>query len=702
MHSLIIARIDLMRSLRHVRTGSKKSSPPKNPELAGNQIARINELSKIARTSWFGLLAYLAFAGVTLLGVEDADFFIDSRQTELPLIGVQIPTRDFFLFGPILGTALFVYLHLYLLKLWDALAAAPPRPNGEALSLQVTPWLINDLGLWLRRDNAYQRRPMAWLSHTVTFFLVFAIGPIVIGYFWVRYWPVHELVHSIFSALLFTLTCMTMLSSLFTAVTRLRYGRADHRGPADILVAISTALIVLVTMPLTVAKTHGPETLGLSELSLERMYDQGVFESPVGNLLDWRLAPLDFKDIRLSDVPDGWLSCEFAKRDARADYAKREGLDYSSEWTPKHLASFEAEWLRRRDAEISSVKQQDFRDADLRNADFAGAFGVGLRLPSLPWVGANLSPNIFEGTQHFDMRTCRLKLAGLYLNESNFRNARMNGADFESVVLERADLSNASLVGANLAHSFFDMADLSGTQLEGADLRNTFLTDAYMKGANLDDANLNGSALLNADLTEATLNNALLNNASLHGTNLFKAKMQGASLARTSLNGTVLIQTDLRSTQWEGPVGSAVAQAADFRGSPSLSQDRLLEMVGNEYTLLPVNEGDSGEALYIPSCWTSEPGGWDLIKEVSKRNGLDESAVRSQFICAAGTLPRKTGTPWPLDKSPPWETDPDWQPEDRGPVLDKREAERTVPGMAPPKAGSQPEIRPIIIPTQPD
>ena len=64
------------------------------------QIERINQVSAMARTSWIALLGYLAFIGVTLLGVEDADFFVPSRQTQLPLVNVSIPTASFFFFAP--------------------------------------------------------------------------------------------------------------------------------------------------------------------------------------------------------------------------------------------------------------------------------------------------------------------------------------------------------------------------------------------------------------------------------------------------------------------------------------------------------------------------------------------------------------------------------------------------------------------------
>ncbi|MEM7423654.1 MAG: hypothetical protein AAF334_08005 [Pseudomonadota bacterium] len=76
-------------------------------EPAREDIERINRLSLIARTALFGLLAYLAFVGVTLLSVEDADFFAPSRQTHLPLVNVAIPSASFLWPAPFLGAALY-------------------------------------------------------------------------------------------------------------------------------------------------------------------------------------------------------------------------------------------------------------------------------------------------------------------------------------------------------------------------------------------------------------------------------------------------------------------------------------------------------------------------------------------------------------------------------------------------------------------
>ena len=134
------------------RTAARSVGAPVDGGDTDRQIARINQLTRAGRTNWFGLLAYLAFTLVTVLGVSDADFFIDSRQTQLPLIGVSIPTFDFFTFAPILGAALHVYLHLLIRKATEALAEPDPLIRGRPLEEALQPWLLNELVLRARRD----------------------------------------------------------------------------------------------------------------------------------------------------------------------------------------------------------------------------------------------------------------------------------------------------------------------------------------------------------------------------------------------------------------------------------------------------------------------------------------------------------------------------------------------------------------------
>lgn len=613
-------------------------------------IDRINELSKMARTSWFGLLAYLAFAGVTLLGVQDADFFIDSRQTALPLIGVEIPTRDFFVFGPILGTALFVYLHLYLLKLWEALAAAPPRPKGEALSLQVTPWLINDLGLALRRDGAFHRRPMDWLSHLVTFLLVFAIGPIVMGYFWVRYWPAHELGYSILNALLFTLTTMTMLSSLFTAVTRLRYGMHYRGGWWHMLALVPTLLIALPTVALTIAKTDGPERLGsfrgVTEWAYAQTYkalvavsllpepESGPFETgPDTDLYALRIARANLREVAFASLPDGWLTWDGHQRQFRVEWCTRQGLEpeicgrsADDGGLDKHNQKAREKWCKK-DRYIPSVQCDAY--FSLLETRFAKAWKAEreAKLNALPsW---------------------------------SLRNKDLRNADLIGAVMVAADLREAQMQGALLVLAQMQGADMSLAQMQDADLRLAQMQEVVLSLAQLHQA----------DLRQTQMQRAVLSLAQMQGADLRAVKMQRADLGGTQMQGADLRNAKMQEALWAGGIRTALAHGSDFRGSANLPQVHLLSLIGNARTLLPdMPDPDTGQPLFLPSCWAKKPEGWPILVENLSRFNVSEDDMRADFLCKPGTLPQKTGTPWPLDKPPPWETDPNWQPEDRGPM----------------------------------
>lgn len=153
---------------------------------------RINALIRNGRTTWFGLLSYLAFALITLLGVSDADFFIPTQETVLPLVGVTVPTAYFFSAAPILGAALHAYLHFTLTDLWRALQEAPAQPGGTPLAEQISPWLICDMALARRSDGAFRPRPLGGLGTTVAAVLVFTATPLLLFAFWWRSMPAHN------------------------------------------------------------------------------------------------------------------------------------------------------------------------------------------------------------------------------------------------------------------------------------------------------------------------------------------------------------------------------------------------------------------------------------------------------------------------------------------------------------------------------
>ena len=185
---------------------------PKPSPAGPDPLERIETLTRTAKANWLGLLAYLAFVGVTLMGVRDADFFMTERQTDLPLIGVKVPTNLFFYIAPGLGAMLYIHLHLYLMKLWRALGelSLSEAPVGE----RIAPWIVSDMALG-RRAGAMAPYPLRRLAGGVAFVSIFLAGPAVLAGFWWRSMPKYdELLTVVFCGLPLFAVLITMSESL--------------------------------------------------------------------------------------------------------------------------------------------------------------------------------------------------------------------------------------------------------------------------------------------------------------------------------------------------------------------------------------------------------------------------------------------------------------------------------------------------------
>lgn len=203
--------------------GNKNNTETENGDA--EIIARINAISQNARTTWFGLIGALVFAGITILGVEDVDFFKADNSTKLPLIGVSVPVGYFFGAGALLITSLYIYLHLYLELLWGALGRASARINGKPLSEHIFPWLISEWVLRYRdylrgasgEDCAADTRAMSWLGTIISLAFVWLFGLVVLAMFWWFLLPAHYLQASAGIGLLLGIAIWVGLKSWRTA-----------------------------------------------------------------------------------------------------------------------------------------------------------------------------------------------------------------------------------------------------------------------------------------------------------------------------------------------------------------------------------------------------------------------------------------------------------------------------------------------------
>ncbi len=574
------------------------------------QIDRINELSTLARTAWFSLLGYLVFVGITLLGVKDVDFFVPSRQTRLPLVGVDIPTASFFWIAPILGAALYTYLHLFLIKLWDA--HVPPTTDADA----THHWLVGDFVLNRQRDPVAQARPLAFLADWITRLLVWTAGSLVLGYAWWRSMPAHAEWMTLLIAACFWVTLVVGFTSWWRAEDVFGRLRPLHWSVGVPVPAAGLTALLLVAVS-WLRTEGGLDNYVSGGWTLEDVTVRVPEGTPVirwftSDRLVLPLARTDLIGEELVVRADDWRAPAVARGTFRETFCRREGVAMDAcgqpatrrEETPVPVVTARSTWCY--DHGLSGDACTDhFTDLDRRFAD--------------AWT-----------------------------EERGSERAALPELDLKGRDLRRAAASGASLVGAVLSGAQMDGAVLSWAQMDGA----------VLSGAQMDGAVLSGAQMDGADLTLAQMDGADLSGAHMDGADLFGAQMDGADLSGAQMDGADLFGASLRWSAWAGASNRASpAHSADLRGAQDLTQAMLDNLIGDADTLLPDGAApDTGAPYSIPSCWEVPPAGFDRIVATAAGRFAgddDRAALRRQFLCGPGQIAIRTGTPWPVDRPRP-------------------------------------------------
>lgn len=687
-------------------------------EAHENPVPRIDALTSAGRANWLALLGYLAFVMVTTLGVEDIDFFVDSRQTQLPLVNVSIPTVSFFVFAPILGAALYVHLHLHVRKVAEALAEAPA--GRSRLEERIAPWMLNDFILRERRDRerVIRARPLDRLAGVTSGFLVWWAGPVVLMLMWARTWPAHELWLSLLCA-----ACL--LVSIYAGLMSWTKSRQDlgHWGRrSSILAGIIFLFLVPPMVLLTFANSEGIEEL--VEVDQDLLDIWGVDPSvrlavemqKVANRADtttWQLA-VERKDrflselmeldppmltaARLSVLPPEVADPDTARQRYRADYCKKSGIDLEicgrpirlggeptpyllekrDEWCAKHGQGvessdcgdffsaldrdFEEEWAAYRGAVIASIDKPDLRGKDLRRADLSRAELAGMDLSRSRLEGANLNEARMERTELGQARMAGATLIAAQLRDARLGGVKMRRANLEGAQLEGSYMNSGNLVGANFRASVMIGVDMTWATADGADFSFADMYAANLSRSNFvrskfGNANMHDVVMFEADLSGANFQHAVLQRASLD-----QARMEGTDFGFADLEGASLTSAGLHGAILTG----ANLRHTDWRNarvSSTLVNETDLRGVANlTQTILLGMIGD--EETLLPD----EVQGWDEMPYV--QSCLPEGS--SDWTALVATKSRNE--PWDIDVTIT--------------VAELRAAFQCAPGEAPRKAGT--------------
>jgi len=310
-----------------------------------DDLKRIEDIIKNARATWFGLLGALVFAGITLLGVDDLDFFGVDRNTKLPLVNVSVPVLSFFGAGSALVTALYVYLHLYLEHLWKALGEVEPRIDGRPVAERIFPWLVADWALRRRNKlrpgepDCHTKRAMAAIGTLTSISLVWLFGLLIIGYFWWRSMPAHYWFLTTAIGLLFVFALWTAWTSWRTARRMLGVGNKPATKQWVAFAALGT-MIVFLSLVRTEWDLFPSETFRYSgwtysppQSEEDKITDNffNRFEIDPAQMAKELVRPVraELVEKHLTKLPDNWFDRETAEKDFRQKWALRHNIPYA-------------------------------------------------------------------------------------------------------------------------------------------------------------------------------------------------------------------------------------------------------------------------------------------------------------------------------------------------------------------------------------
>lgn len=461
------------------------------PEELAAKLAHIEAVSKNARGTWLSLIAVLLFSAIAVAGVRDQDYFVYGSALVLPVINVSVPIKSFFYAGPLIVLGLYTYLHLYLIKLWRALATIDAQPaKGVWLDDLVFPWLISDAAIFLKPGAP--KRPFRWLTQLASISFLWAAAPLVLVLFWVRSFPPHDGWLTAWTGIMAALSLLVGSMSLLVwrQILRTRWDNPDSAFQIE-----QTKPLVLIW-----AIVAGALLIEGWAKSTGGVQTENVLIGGLGHIYPTKLYRAE-----IVERPSGWISYQEALEEFKTKYSgvRRKDLNKPEHSDADWIDTAELAFLFQRNSLLSKLRANDFPDSDLSSSNLRGAF--------LP--GIDLARSDLRSTD-FTVAT----LEGAILKGANLSRASLNGTDLNDAILFGADLREASLLNARLINAYLDEADLSKANLRGANLRNAQLINADLRSANLRRARLVKADLRDADLREANLSSANLIGADLSTT----------------------------------------------------------------------------------------------------------------------------------------------------------------------------------------
>lgn len=506
-------------------------------------VGHAAELSKHSRANFLAIIAGCVFCWLVIATTTDAALLVNRAETALPIIQTKVPIAGFYWFAPVVLLSVYIYLHLYLQRLWETLATLPAIfPDGRTLNATVYPWLLSG-HVAGHMPRLITRRPTFWWGQFfLSLIFAWALVPATLIWFWVRYIVLHDWIGT---GLHSALVVIAVTAGLWFYAS----ARATIRGEPWIQPNFLRSLrLPRVQFAAVMAMWLGYGLFSVANTAFT-FTDQDPWafkftDNPAQQLALW--ARLDISNEQISVPPDGWTGLE------------------SNRW----YGFVETEGVERI---LSRLKEPArLADRNLRNVNAAGAFLVRANLERTKLSNAILTNADLMGVRASGADLSDANLFGADLTRASLTKAKLIGADLSgtnlaSASLIFADLRGAVLSDANLPNAKIMRADLTGADFTDANLTMARVTRANLSGVDLSNANLTRAILKDSDVSAAILRVAILaggdlRRANLTDADLTDADLTGADLTDADLTGTDFFRADLTLANLTGACGLTQAQ----------------------------------------------------------------------------------------------------------------------------------------------
>jgi len=437
-------------------SGCMAGSDLTNVKISGHaaqfdEINQIAEISKNSRKTLGYLLISIIYALLTIHTTNLAALITNRPTEKLPIIGGAIPIASFYCVFPLVILATFLYLHIYLQKLWESLANIPAIfPDGQISEKRVYPWILNGIVYKYVRLLKSCRPPYYLLQVAAIYLLIFISAPSIMLIFFIYYLRRGDIMGSAFIMIYFTISAFISLyfHGLMKENFNIKILEKSHRYKLVFFKALRIASLIIFC----ILAFFVPPLLGLMNQ-----------ESPL------RLIESDYSGLNLEKADFEWH--DFSNCSFRFTNLKGANL---------HGANFKNANMFRADLRGADISFATFDSANLQEANLMDAKGINIirllksaKNSYLAYYDENViqsnlgtfSPDHnsrvklknFSNENFYWQNLLDVNFEKCDLSGSNFHNASLKGVNFQYANLKGADLSNVKdLTAMQLAEAIYD------------------------------------------------------------------------------------------------------------------------------------------------------------------------------------------------------------------------------------------------------